>query len=53
MTEYALVAQKAAVEAGTFLSGNSKELEVHEKGSGFDFVTDADIESQRIIRSVI
>ena len=53
MTEYALVAQKAAVEAGTFLSGNSKELEIHEKGSAFDFVTDADIESQRIIRSVI
>ena len=53
MADYASIASDVAKKAGDFLFSFSSELDVHEKGSDFDFVTNADLQSQAMIRRML
>lgn len=53
MADYASIASDVAKKAGDFLFSFSYELDVHEKGSDFDFVTNADLQSQAMIRRML
>lgn len=53
MTQIKETALKAIYRAGDYLKEAFNNCQVHEKSSSYDLVTDADIESQKIIYEVI
>jgi len=53
MTDYLTIAQKIACEAGDYLSSFSSDLHVQGKNSDYDFVTNADIQSQSMIKRML